>query len=104
MTPIPRWLRYTVLAMTILGGLHGISLLFLAIFEPSVQGVGNLLLLVGMLAVFVYVTVAGVFFWIRPGETRLLWWAFVIQVPHISLPGFVYNLGVGFVGTVAFVV
>jgi hypothetical protein len=104
MIATPAWFRYIVTAMTIVGGLHGICLMFLLIFDANVEGLGNLVLLLCMLAVFVYVTVAGLLFWKRPNEIRLLWWALAIQVPWISLPGFVYKLGVGFVGVVEFVI
>ena len=96
-------LRFLTLSVIILGGLHGLVITFPLVFSENVRGVVTFVLWGCMLAGYSYVTIAALIFWLRPNRFRPLFWAQVIQVPWISLPGIVYKFAVGFSGAVAFI-
>jgi len=87
------WFRCTLLAVTVLGGLHGIVLSLRALFSPSSQGTS--VFFSAILIAYIYVTAAGVIFWRQPNKTRPLMCALAIQIPWISLPGLVYKFSAG---------
>src|ERR1700722_13925417 len=99
----PPWFRLTLLGVTIVGGLHGIVITVGAFFRPDVPGFGVTVLLVCMVGAYAYVSAAGVVFWRHPDQSRPLFWALMIQVPWISLPGFVYKFAAGLSRSVALV-
>ena len=88
--------RFTLLVVTVLGGLHGVVISLKGLVSASSQGFGEYLLVSIVLVLYTYVITAGVIFWREPNETRPLKWALAIQVPWISLPGFVYKFAAGF--------
>ena len=103
MSQVRAWLRFTLLAVTVLGGLHGIVICLQVLFSPSSQGFGASVLFSVFLAAYIYVTATGVIFWRQPNQTRPLMWALAIQIPWISLPGFVYKFSAGLYVAVAFI-
>jgi len=103
MSQVLALLRFLVLAITILGGLHGTIVTFPLFFSDHAQGVVVYLLIACMLSAYAYVTVAGLVFWRYPDRIRPLFWAEFIQVPWISVPGLVYKFAVGSTAAVAFV-
>lgn len=98
MSKIPAWFSFTLLALTVLGGLHGIVISIQALFSPSAS-----IFFIAILIAYIYVTATGVIFWRQPSQTRPLMWALSIQIPWISLPGFVYKFSAGLFVSVAFV-
>jgi hypothetical protein len=93
----------TILAATIIGGLHGIVISVETVFDPDVRGLGVIVLMGCMVAAYTYVAAAGVAFWRYPHRIRPLFWALWIQVPWISLPGLVYKFAAGLSGSLALV-
>jgi hypothetical protein len=96
------WLRLTLVGTTVVGGLLGIAVTLRAFFR-SEPGFGTFALLGCALLGFVYITAAGVLYWRNPRQVQPLTWALAIQVPWISLPGFVYKFAAGAVGSIALV-
>jgi hypothetical protein len=103
MSQVRAWVRFVLTAVTVLGGMHGIALPLRALFSPSSQGFVAAVLFGAMLIAYTYVTVAGVIFWRQPNRRRPLIWALAIQIPWISLPGFVYKFSAGLYVSVAFI-
>jgi hypothetical protein len=95
MSQVSAWFRLTLLAVAVLGGLHGIVICLEALFSPTSQGLRAFILFGAMLAAYIYVTAAGLIYWRRPNQMRPLAWALTIQIPWISLPGFVYKFSAG---------
>ena len=100
---MPAWLRATLLGTTVFGGLHGVVISAGLFFGPDVRSLAPVVLVGCMTAAYIYVTAVGVAFWRNPHRTGPLFWALGIQVPWISLPGFVYKFAVGLSGSVALV-
>jgi hypothetical protein len=94
--------RFLVVASTILGGLHGIIVTIPLFFRNDERGFIAYLLIACMLTAYAYVAAAGLIFWRSPNRTRPLFWAQIIQVPWISLPGLVYKFAVGATASLAF--
>jgi hypothetical protein len=104
MSQVRAGFRFTLLVVTVLGGLQGVVISLKGLVSASSQGFGKYLLVSILLVVYAYVTTAGVIFWKDPNETRPLKWALAIQIPWISLPGFVYKFVAGlhvFIGFIA---
>lgn len=101
--PVRPWLKFTLVGVTILGGLHGIVISLQALFTSSSLGFGELVLFGSFLIAYIYATWAGVMFWRQPKQTRLLMIALAMQIPRISIPGLVYKFTVGFYIAVALV-
>lgn len=95
MSHVRAWVRFALLAITVLGGLLGIVITLRALFSPDSQGFGTFFVIGVFLVAYIYVTVAGVIFWRRPNQTKSLKWALAIQIPWISLPGLVYKFAAG---------
>lgn len=103
MLPVRPWLRFTLLAVTVLGGLHGIVISLQALLSTDPRGFGASVFFGFFLIAYIYVTAAGVILWRQPKQIRPLIWALAIQIPRISMPGFVYKFSVGFYVAVALV-
>jgi len=103
MSQVRAWVRFVLAAVTVLGGLHGIALSLRALFTPSSQGFGAAVLCGAILIAYTYVTAAGAIFWRQPNRRRPLIWALAIQIPWISLPGFVYKFSAGLNVSVSFI-
>ncbi len=100
---VPTWLRLTLLALTILGGLYG--LVETTIFSiAGVSGIFSLFVLVILISAYAFITVAGIIFWRKPETVRPLHWALGMQIPWISCPGIVYQLSTGMYLMVGFLV
>jgi hypothetical protein len=95
------WVRFVLLAVTVIGGLHGIAVSFGA--RCSSQGIVAVILFGIMLIAYTYVTVAAIIFWRQANRTRPLSGALAIQIPWVSLPGFVYKFSAGLYLDVAFI-
>lgn len=89
------WIRFALLALTILGGLQGIVICLQGLFSPDSQGFGTSVLISAFLMAYIFVAAAGAVFWRRPNQTKPLKWALAIQIPWISLPGLVYKFSAG---------
>jgi len=97
------WVRFVLAAVTVLGGMHGTALSLRALFTASSQGFTAAVLCAAILIAYTYVTAAGVIFWRQPNRTRPFIWARAIQIPWISLPGFVYKFSAGLYVSAAFI-
>ena len=100
---IATWTRFTILAFAILGGAYGFAMTVRDLLRVDALGFGTILLHASSLFGFAFVTAAGILFWHDHTERKLLMWAFGIQVPWISLPGFVYKFASGASGMLALV-
>ena len=102
MAQMRAWLRLTLIGTTVVGGLLGIAVTLRAFFR-SEPGFGTFGLLGCALLGLVYITAAGLLYWRDPKQVGPLTWALAIQIPWISMPGFVYKFAAGAVGSVALV-
>jgi hypothetical protein len=85
---VKAWLRLTVIARTVGGGVTGISVTARYLFEATD---GWFLYLVG-LAVFAFIAAGGLFFVHNPRAIRVVLIAFALQIPWISTPLITYQL------------
>jgi hypothetical protein len=90
------WLRLTLITMTVGGGFAGVVFASQTLFTSHGQKPLNLLVMVGFIALFAYVTVSGLMFVNDPQRTRHLIVALAIQIPWISSPFLVYKFATGF--------
>lgn len=98
---IPGWFRFTVLALTIGGGLYGIGTTLWLL--PRVHNALLIMLVILMTAAYGFVTVAGIIFWRNSEQIEPLNWALSLQIPWISAPGFVYQFASGLYFVIALV-
>jgi hypothetical protein len=96
MAQMRTWLRFTLISMTVVGGLYGAAMTLLAFFRADAPGFGVSVLFGCILLGFVYVTAAGLLDWRKPRQVRPLIWALAIQIPWVSMPGLVYKFAAGF--------
>jgi hypothetical protein len=102
MAQMRAWLRLTLIGTTVVGGLLGVAVTLRA-FVRSEPGFGTFGLLGCALLGLVYITAAGLLYWRDPKQVGPLTWALAIQIPWISIPGFVYKFAAGAVGSIAVV-
>ena len=103
MSQVHSGFRFTLLAVTGLGGLHGVVISLKGLVSASSQGFGEFLFVSIILVAYAYVITACVIFWREPNETRPLKWALAIQIPWISLPGCVYKFVAGLHASISIV-
>lgn len=100
---IPAWFRILLVAILILGGLHGAGLTASILIQPESLSFGNAVVWACMLLAYLVAAAVGFLYWRRPNEVRAVMWTLAVQVPWISIPGLVYKFSVSGYLVLAFV-
>jgi hypothetical protein len=100
----PIWFRYTLLALTILGGGAGIVLTLVACLRSELGGIGAWIVVGCAITAYFFVAAAGVAYWRHPNSFGPLRWALAIQIPWVSLPGLVYKFAAGISLSLGFII
>lgn len=97
-----RWIRLTLIGMTVGGGFSGISSTLQSRLNSPQPSAPNIVLIVIFMGLYAFVTASGLLFAHDPTRTGPLFAALAIQVPSISSSGVVYSFSAGLQAFISF--